>query len=133
MLTVKLPPVVNVSAITTLLGKPIVIVPLLPTVSVTSTSLVVPLNVTEEATPEPLPPAVKFITAVLSPPAATGNVYVVLSFGVASHVLSPLKKVDELGVPVADNDAVKFGSVAVPESTKFTNVLLLLPTLSTYP
>ena len=43
--------------------------------------------------------------------------------GVA-HVLSPLRNVVALGIPVADNDGVKLGSVAVPILNKFINVLL---------
>ena len=49
---------------------------MLPVDSVTCTSLAVPENVTEEATPEAAPPPVRFIIAVLLAPAATGSVYV---------------------------------------------------------
>ena len=49
---------------------------MLPVDSDISTSFVVPFIVTLDLTPEPEPPAVKLRTALLPPPAATGNVYV---------------------------------------------------------
>ena len=78
------PPTVKSSTIVTSSGKSTVILPLLPTVSVIAILPVVPKKVTEDFTPDPVPPAVKFIIAELEAPAATGNVYV--SFVLAGNV-----------------------------------------------
>ena len=49
--------------------------------------------------------------------------YVVSLSLILAQVLSPRRKVVELGVPVAESDAVSVLVASVPDSAKLTNVL----------
>ena len=60
--------------------------------------------------------------------------YVVLVLaGSAAQELSPLKKLLEVGVPVADNSAVIVPAVVIVPPVTFTNVPLLVATEVTVP
>ena len=72
------PETVKSPATVTSVGKPTVTLPLFPVDSVIAISPVVPLIVTEDLIPEPVPPAVKLRTAVFAAPAAVSYTHLTL-------------------------------------------------------
>ena len=131
------PTTVKVSFMITSSGKPTVTVPLFPAVSEIATWLVVPAIVTTDLIPEPEPPAVKLRTAVLTVPAATGNVYVSFVFEGAAYVttLFVLSK-ETLAPPVAANRKSTVSvtlNCSVPLILAMPNEVVSVPVIVTAP